>query len=212
MRLRAPAFPCAGVVFAARSLFKQRFGPDRITCRAQLDRHSGRLSFRRCSAVLGRGCVPASRVPLRAGRTLVSVANRAGSDCQNFGRDLAADVCPGLTRHSAGPCALDGRDSDRGISRTYSRRPADPLPERGRRLHRLHHGSGSRALPDYSIFVLCDSSLGAHSIRVLYRTARALERLAGRTRAHPPAEGTGKAARGKTGCHGATRTSAGGSL
>src|SRR6202158_548375 len=62
MRLRAPSFPRAGVLFAARSFAEQRLHPHRIARRPQLDRHLRGLSFRHHPAILWSRIVSAVRL------------------------------------------------------------------------------------------------------------------------------------------------------
>src|SRR5208283_2570738 len=77
VRLRTPSFPCAGLLFAARSLAQQRLHPHPIARCPQLDRHLRSLSFRPHPAILGSRIVSAAHLHGHARRALVPLPTRA---------------------------------------------------------------------------------------------------------------------------------------
>src|SRR6202165_6108843 len=92
--LRAPPFPRAGFLFAARSLTQQRLHPHRIARCPQLDWHLRSLSFRHHPAILGSRIILAARLHGHARNALVPLATRTDSNCEDARRNLDAPVRP----------------------------------------------------------------------------------------------------------------------
>ena len=128
VRLRAPPFPRAGFLFAARSLTQQRLHPHRIARRPQLDRHLRGLSFRHHPAILGSRIISAAHLHGDARHALVPLASRADSNREDARRNLDAPVRARTARHPARARPLDGRHPHRRPGRPHRRRCLNPLP------------------------------------------------------------------------------------
>ena len=111
---------------------------------------------------------------------------------------------PALLGAYARTHALDGRDSHGRPGRTHRRRCPHPLPESGRRIHRVRHDSGGRVVSHDRFLFRFAASVGADPLRLCGRALEPLQRLAGRPREKEDAEGTGKAARDAADDHSST--------
>ena len=102
MRLRAPPFPRAGLVFPARSFTEQRLGADRNPRGPELDRHGGSFRFRLDAAVFRNRRVSADDLSGNAGYPLVRFAEDPVSGGEDPRRGLADDVRSGIAGFAAG--------------------------------------------------------------------------------------------------------------
>ena len=132
--------------------------------------------------------------PVDARRALVPLDESAVSAGQEPGRNLAGDVRP----RAAGAAARTMRwmhvIPDRRPARPRGRRLPDSLLESGRRIHRLRHRAGGRAVSLDGVLVLGDSALGSDAVRLRHRAVESLQGLEAGARQETPAEGTGAAA------------------